>query len=336
MYGLYISAMRRISILIFVGSLIVAACSSADAKPSTSDARRSPGAAEPVGVSALDTVVVMTEQGLAGVDRLTHRVRWRGSGAVVAADGSAVFADDYEHVARLHLSTGETAARWPADVGLRLALVAPGGRWVARTDMTAEYSSEDHTQLEIYDGQTGAVLHDLTLDGRVEPVAFSPDGSILYSLTHRTGTFRMQAISLATGEQVATIDENKKPSGVMRGERIKGVLSTDRAILATLYRNPENAVEPAFVQVLVLDEKATYRVGLPGPFGAGTDVIERTDDDLIIVLAEAGKRASFSLRELVSGGESQLDLSITDGPRTRADAQFQDIPGFVTLVTELG
>ena len=38
----------------------------------------------------------------------------------------------------------------------------------------------------------------------------------------------------------------------MTGHRVRGVLSEDRQLLATLYQDPGNAEEPAFVHVLGL------------------------------------------------------------------------------------
>ena len=65
----------------------------------------------------------------------------------------------------------------------------------------------------------------------------------------------------------------------MHGHAVHGVMSEDRTLLATLYRNPANTDEPAFVHVLDLQHGWSYCADLPVPFGTGapgTDLIELT------------------------------------------------------------
>ena len=49
----------------------------------------------------------------------------------------------------------------------------------------------------------------------------------------------------------------------MHGHAVHGVMSADRTLLATLYRNPGDDDEPAFVHVLDLQDGWSYCADLP-------------------------------------------------------------------------
>ena len=72
----------------------------------------------------------------------------------------------------------------------------------------------------------------------------------------------------------------------MHGTSVRGVLNADHTLLATLYRNPGDADEPAFVHILDLQNGWAYCADLPAPFGTGpegSDHIELTPADTVIV-----------------------------------------------------
>jgi len=55
----------------------------------------------------------------------------------------------------------------------------------------------------------------------------------------------------------------------MHGHPVHGVLSADHTLLATLYRDPSDDDEPAFVHVLDLSHGWSFCADLPAPFGTG-------------------------------------------------------------------
>ncbi len=106
--------------------------------------------------------------------------------------------------------------------------------------------------------------------GDLRPEAFSVDGQLVFALDYRGDHYRVQTIDLATGDRYDTSDRDKTlPPEDMNGAAVRGVLSADRTLLATLYRNPGDADEPAFVHVLDLQNGWSYCADLPPPFGTG-------------------------------------------------------------------
>jgi hypothetical protein len=298
-----------------------------------------PVAADPVLEDGTERSValVSTATGITAVDVGTTRVRWSAPGAVAALDGSAVFARGSGTLLRLDPMTGEEIETWPVDAALNPIVVAPGGEWVALTDH-AEYATGEPpaatTRLLVVDGRTGEARARFELTGELEPEAFSPEGERLVVLDHRGATYRVDTLDLATGEQYPTIDENKDVVGDMAGQRVKGVLSADGRLLATLYRTSGAAGPGAFVHVLALDGW-TYCVGLPSAFGQGPDgsvVIERHGDDAVVISDHANQRARFSFSDLVNFGSSGTAVAVTPGAGVREDAPYREIPDFRSLV----
>lgn len=281
--------------------------------------------------------LVATDAGITAVEEGTATELWSAPGAVAALDGSSVFARDSGTLVRLDPRTGEATASWPVDAALNPVVVAPDGRWVALTERAGYDPSEPPaatTTLVVLRGESGTVRADLELSGDVEPEAFSTDGSQLVVLEHRGPIYRVETLQLATGLRYPTIDEDKNEIGDMAGERVRGVLSADRRLLATLYRRADSARPGAFVHVLHLDGW-TYCVGLPEEFGRGPDgslAIERHGDDVVVIGEAADRRARFSLSALQSLGAAQLDVEVTAGAGPRADAPYRSVPGFRGLV----
>jgi hypothetical protein len=153
-------------------------------------------------------------------------------------------------------------------------------------------------------------------------------------LDHHGATYRVNTLDLQSGEQYPTIDENKDAVGDMAGRRVRGVLSADRRLLATLYRASDGPEPGAFVHVLALDGW-TYCVGLPSTFGTGPDgsvVIERHGDDIVVISEHADQRARFSLADLVANGSSGVHVDVSAGVGTRLDEAYRGLPGFRSLV----
>ena len=120
----------------------------------------------------------------------------------------------------------------------------------------------------------------------------------------------------------------------MRGRPVHGVLDTRGRVLATLYVNPDDQDEPAFVHVLNLGG-STYCVDLPPEFAQGparSQTIERTAADVIVVRAPAVDRsARFDLRTLDTAAVPPPP-AIAAGAGVAADAPYRSVPGFVAMV----
>jgi hypothetical protein len=193
------------------------------------------------------------------------------------------------------------------------------------------------TTIVVLDGISGAQRARFELPGNIEPEAFSIDGSQLVVLDHHDVGYRVQLLDLTTGDRYDTSDGNKNPIGDMTGHRVRGVLSEDRTLLATLYQNPGDPEEPAFVHVLNLSGFA-YCVDLPAAFGESPDgnvLIERAGDEVIVILEHADQRAQFSLEELQRVGTASVRVTVTPGAGDRADAAHLDVPGYRALIATL-
>ncbi len=111
------------------------------------------------------------------------------------------------------------------------------------------------------------------------------------------------------------------------------VLSSDRQQLATLYINPNNPAEPAFVHVLNLNGWS-YCVELPDEFVRGPErshSIERTAEDHAIVRAPAiDRRAEFNLVD-VSDGRT-VKVATQQSTEAAADAPYRSVDGFDAMI----
>ncbi len=240
---------------------------------------------------------------------------------VAALDDSAVFSIRGDELVRLDPQTYAVLSAWPREKGMvSISAVSPGGRWVALTDHTGPYSAEQrHTQLTVFDAEAGAAISHLALAGDVRPEAFSVNGRLVFALDDRGDHYRVQTIDLATGERYDTSDRDKtlEPED-MHGVTVHGVYNADRTVLATLYRNPGDADEPAFVHILDLVHGWSYCADLPPPFGTGTpgsDEIELTAADTAIVTAtEASRIAEISIDEVLEPSPKPITVEYRDAP----------------------
>ena len=288
-------------------------------------------------VAAGHVALLSTVTGITAVTAGTTRTQWSEDGAVSALDGSAVFTRGAGTLIRLDPRTGDEVGSFPVDAALNPLVVAPDGRWIALTNRSA-YSPADpavaSTTIVVVDGISGAQRARYDFPGNVEPEAFSIGGDQLVVLDHHEVGYRVQLLDLTTGYRSDTFDENKNPIGDMTGHRVRGVLSEDRTLLATLYQNPGDPEEPAFVHVLDLSGFA-YCVDLPAAFGESPDgnvFIERAGDEVIVISEHADQRAQFSLEELRRVGSANVRVTVTPGAGDRADAAYLDVPGYRALI----
>src|SRR5207244_476857 len=103
----------------------------------------------------------------------------------------------------------------------------------------------------------------------------------------------------------------------MHGTTVRGVLNADRTVLATLYRDPTDAAEPAFVHILDLVHGWAYCADLPAPFGTGppgSDRIELTPADTVIVTTtQASRIAEIHIDEVHTPTSVPITVKISDG-----------------------
>ena len=317
--------------------VVAAACGgAADATPG---ARR----ARPIAVdtNAPSIVLVQTTTGITAVSASTDAVVWSARTATAAPDGSAVFSiGETGRLTDVDPYTGATMHSWPIPQGVAPVVVSPAGTVVALTDRPTGYDSEAlprlTTRLVVVGGISGAISHDLTVNGDVEPEAFSLDHRSLFVLDHRGDHYRVQTLDLASGERSDLSDRDKNPAEDMRGRAVHGVLSSDRQQLATLYINPDNPAEPAFVHVLNLNGWS-YCIELPDEFAQGparSQSIERTAEDHVIVRAPAiERRAEFNLAD-VSDGQT-VTVATHTSKEVAVDAPYRVVDEFEALIAIL-
>ena len=291
------------------------------------------------------------DSGVGAVAKGAPAPLWLEKNAVAAVDGSTVFSvrrdgpNAADRLVRLDPKTGAVMFSWPLSThGFSVDAVSPKARWIALTDRQPGYGSQDRTSttIVVFDASEGKELHRLMLSGDVQPEAFSTDGSLLFVLNYLGDHYRVQTIMLETADRYDTSDRDKTvPSEDMHGHAIHGVTSKNRTLLATLYRNPANSAEPAFVHVLDLQHGWSYCADLPAPFGTGapgTDVIELTDTDTVVVATEANRLAEIHINDVhtpvTAPGGAPVRVAYRDGTIAQPDSAFRSVPGFEYLITE--
>ena len=292
-------------------------------------------------VEARQIALVQTATGVSGVTAGTGAVEWSATSAAAAPDGSALFGTSTDGtLTERNPRTGAALHTWSVPRGLAPVVVAPGGTVVVLSDRPIGYDSEATpraaTHVVVVDGWSGTVVHDLHVAGDIEPEAFSIDRSELFVLDHRGNHYRVQQLDLASGERTDVIDQDKNPGEDMRGRPVHGVMSSDHQQLATLYINPDNATEPAFVHVLNLTGWS-FCLELPDDFANGparSQSIERTTDDHIVVRAPAiDRNARFDLSAIADGQDPRLAIGTSAG--APLDAPYRAINGFQSLIAIL-
>jgi dipeptidyl aminopeptidase/acylaminoacyl peptidase len=271
---------------------------------------------------------------------------WNDAAAVSAVDGSAVFSvrrTASSRLVRLDPHSGAVVSSWPVAQGLSISAVAPNGRWVALTDRRPGYdlSAGAFTELVVFDPAAGREARHLTLSGNVQPEAFSVDGSLIFALHYRGDHhYRVETVELSTGRQFDTSDRNKTISPEdMHGASVRGVMSSDRTLLATLYRNPGDKQKPAFVHVLDLEYGWSYCADLPRPFGTGSpgsDVIELTPSNTVVVAANPWSRvAEIHIEDVHTPGNAPVEVDFRGGTVASTGSAFRSTPGFSHVIAAL-
>ena len=241
--------------------------------------------------------------------------------AVAALDGSAAYSIRNDQLVRIEPDTNVVTASWALPNGsMAISVVAPGGRWVALTDRPPGYDAPQpraSTQLVVFDAKAGAEAHRLALAGDVRPEAFSVNGSLLFALDYRSDHYRVQTITLATGERFDTGNRDKTTEiEKMNGAAVRAVLNADHTLLSTLYRNPGDDDEPAFVHILDLAHGWAYCADLAPPFGTGppgSDLIELSPADTVVVTAtQASRIAEIHIDEVRTPSTKPVTIEYRD------------------------
>ena len=297
--------------------------------------------------SAGPPVLAQFASGIGAVSTASHAPIWLEPGAVAALDGSAVFSIRHDgsagtdRLVRIDPKTGAVSSSWPLRRGLSISAVAPAGRWVALTDRRPGYGSQGRasTEVVVFNPRGSAEVHRRSLAGDVQPEAFSVDGSLIFALDYRGDHYRVQTIDLGTGSRYDTSDRDKAPPEDMHGRAVHGVMSADRTLLATLYRNPGDTEEPAFVHVLDLKNGWSYCADLPAPFGTGppgTDAIELTATDTVIVGAsQADRLAEIHIDAVHTPGTAPVPVEFRTGTITPPNPAFVSMSGFEYVIAPL-
>jgi hypothetical protein len=288
------------------------------------------------------------DKGIGAVSVESSTPIWFEPNAVAALDGSAVFSIRHDDTAssdrlvRIDPSDGRVTATWPLPSGLSIGAVAPAGRWIALTDRRPGYGSQSRTSTElvVFDPPAGTELHRRLLTGDVQPEAFSVDGSTVFALDYHGDHYRVQTIDPRSGERYDTSDRNKVvPVEDMHGRAVHGVMNADRTLLATLYRNPGNVDEPAFVHVLDLKNGWSHCADLPAPFGtgpAGTDAIELTARDTVVVAATQAQRlAEIQIEAVHTPGTAPVPVAFRAGTIAPPSSALASMPGFEYVIAPI-
>ena len=298
-------------------------------------------------------VLAKFDRGVGAVHAGSTDPVWTDPEAVAALDGSAVFSVRRlntdpsvpdaagEHLVRLDPDTGEITASWPLKAATpTVGAVAPGGRWVALTD-TGAPSDAPTTALIVFDTVTGIQTHTLELAGDLRPEAFSVDGRFVFALAYSGDHYRVHTIDLASGQQADTIGRDKTVEREdMHGTSVRGVLNADHTLLATLYRNPGNADEPAFVHILDLEHGWAYCADLTPPFGtgpAGSDHIDLTPAGTVIVsTTQSDRLAEIHIAEVHEAGDKPVTVEYRAATAAVTEPAPVPVPGFENVIATLG
>jgi hypothetical protein len=270
---------------------------------------------------------------------------WHDPAAVSAIDGSAVFSvrrGGSDRLVRIDRQTGAAVSTWPLSSGLSVSAVAPEGRWVALTNRhpAKATGAGGSTTIVVFDPEVGFEVRRMVLAGDVRPEAFSVDGKMIFALDYRGDHYRVQTIEVSTHRRFDTSDRDKTIEAEdMHGAAIRGVLSADGTLLATLYRNPGNLEEPAFVHVLDLEHGWSYCADLPKPFGTGppgTDVIALTPANTVVVAANQSSRvAEIRIEQVHTPGNTPVDVEYRGGTVASDGSAFRSTPGFGHVIAAI-
>ena len=242
---------------------------------------------------------------------------WTLAHGVAALDGSAVAATSSTtsalSVTVFDTRRGLRLGTWAFAPDATVRVVSPSGRRLA---LTREFGGK--TEVIVVDSQQ-ATTTTLRFDGRLEPEAFTIDGGSLVALAYRPdGRYRVQTISIATGERWDTNDRWKLtvPED-MAGVPVRAVMNGN--LLSTLYRDPTSTAHPAFVHTLNLADGWSHCADLPAPFGTGpigSDAVINSADGKKLYVASGGSYATINVESVLYPARDENDVVAISMSRT--------------------
>lgn len=307
------SLAATVAIGVAAGALSAGCGGAGDGDHASANAAGAAGAATPVTHAAAarsDSYLLLTAAGgVVGVPLDgTGSTQW--SGAVASADRSTVVVTrpsaNRTLVHAVHPGTGEVVWNASAPGSAAPAAVSADGSLVALAPSTDSSTGRSTTAITIA-GAHGQ--RELTVEGNVEPEAFTTDGRGLvvvdYLPPEAPTEYTIKMLDVHTGEVSAVRDVDGDARSPMRGTARTSVMSRDGTRLYTYYAAPGTTVVhgkryPAFVHVLDLQGKWAHCVGLPVPFG-GAPVgigIDATGGQVVVADAQSGAVAEIDTARL--------------------------------------
>jgi hypothetical protein len=178
--------------------------------------------------------------------------------------------------------TGNLERSFTLDGQWALSGVSPLGRWLALTRIADRHEKQSWiaanqwwTDIQIVDGNSGAIAHILSLDGNFEVETISAGGDSLFLVQHLPAVnpdhYLIRLYDLSAESLQADPLRAKGADEVMAGLAWDGLASPDGRWLLTLYLSTQRNV--AFIHTLDLRDKFPVCIDLP-PREAGFDQLK--------------------------------------------------------------
>jgi hypothetical protein len=309
--------------IVVAGSALSAGCGGHDpTAPAAGTAHRPANrpATRPAAARSDGYLLLTAAGGVVGVPLDgTGSTQW--SGAVASADRSTVVVTrpsaERTLVHAVHPGTGEVVWNASAPGAAVPAAVSADGSLVALAPSTDSSAGRTTTAITIA-GAHGQ--RELTVQGNVEPEAFTTDGRGLvvvdYLPPEAPTEYTIKMLDVRTGKVSAVRDVDGDARAPMRGTARTSVMSRDGTRLYTYYAAPGTTVVhgeryPAFVHVLDLQGKWAHCVGLPAPFG-GAPVgigIDATGEQVVVADAQSGAVAEIDTARIALARVRTVDAA---------------------------
>jgi outer membrane protein assembly factor BamB len=216
---------------------------------------------------------------------------------------------------------------WSREVSgnLEVKVASEGGQMVALSHPRQEtgYPVGRSSTTLVLTGEGMTEPRTITVDGNIEPEAFSTDGGSLFVVEYlppRAPTkYRVRRLDLGTEriEGVFTVDAELQEA--MRGTARVQAASPDGRRLYTLYSLDHAHGTHMFVHVLSLDEQWAHCVDLPRAFETSSEKaiglsVSPDGSRLFVADAKTGAVAEVDTQALVVSRSSHVDFQSERGP----------------------
>ena len=189
-----------------------------------------------------------------GYDAASLGRRFELPGGIRAADGSAYFAMGAGELRRFSPNTGVELQSYAVDGAWKLSGVSATGRWAALT--------RGKTEVLVFDTESGATAHRLTLRGNFLVETVSADGTFLFlQQNFVNGSYAVRGYDLSAGQMLPGSLATKGATVLMEGVAAQTVASPDGRWLLTLYVDTKK--NHAFVHALNLIDRIPLCIEMP-------------------------------------------------------------------------